>query len=64
MERVMRIDETVTAKYIPSPKLYKIYYDDVLVYLGRTKQPLQTRLRGHFFKKPMHRVIDIQQVSR
>lgn len=44
--------------------LYKIYYDDVLVYLGRTNQPLQTRLRGHFFKKPMHRVIDINQVTR
>ena len=46
------------------PILYKIYYDDILVYLGRTKQPLQNRLRGHFFKKPMHRVLDINQVSR
>lgn len=44
--------------------LYKIYYGDTLVYLGRTNQPLQTRLRGHFFKKPMHRTIDINQVSR
>jgi hypothetical protein len=44
--------------------LYKIYYGDTLVYLGRTNQPLQTRLRGHFFKKPMHRTIDISQVSR
>lgn len=44
--------------------LYKIYYGDVLVYLGRTNQPLQNRLRGHFFKKPMHRVIDINQVTR
>lgn len=46
------------------PILYKIYYDGVLVYLGRTKQPLQNRLRGHFFKKPMHRVIDINQVTK
>lgn len=46
------------------PILYKIYYGDVLVYLGRTKQPLQNRLRGHFFKKPMHRVIDINQVTK
>lgn len=44
--------------------LYKIYYGDTLVYLGRTNQPLQTRLRGHFFKKPMHRTIDINQVTR
>lgn len=44
--------------------LYKIYYGDHLVYLGRTKQPLQNRLRGHLFKKPMHRVIDISQVSK
>jgi len=44
--------------------LYKIYYCDNLVYLGRTKQPIATRLRGHFFKKPMHKVIDIAQVSR
>lgn len=46
------------------PILYKIYYGDLLVYLGRTKQSLQTRLRGHFFKKPMHRVIDINHVTK
>lgn len=52
------------------PILYKIYYGipeqngDLLVYLGRTKQPLQNRLRGHFFKKPMRRVIDINQVTK
>ena len=46
------------------PILYKIYYGDVLVYLGRTKQPLQNRLRGHFFKKPMHRSIDINHVTK
>ena len=37
--------------------LYRIYYGDDLVYLGRTKQPLQSRIRGHLFKKPMHRLI-------
>lgn len=26
--------------------LYRIYYGDTLVYIGRTKQPLQNRLRG------------------
>lgn len=44
--------------------LYKIFYDDCLVYIGRTKQPLQNRLRGHFFQKPMHRTIDISQVTK
>ena len=44
--------------------LYKIYYDDCLVYLGRTMQPLQNRIRGHLFKKPMHREIDINQVTK
>lgn len=44
--------------------LYKIYYGSECVYLGRTKQPVQTRLRGHFFALPMHKVIDIQLVNR
>lgn len=50
--------------------LYRIYYkknnthDDVLVYLGRTKQPLQARIRGHVFSKPMHRTIDVHNISK
>lgn len=44
--------------------LYRIYYDDVIVYLGRTMQPLRSRIRGHLFKKPMHRAISIDQVSK
>lgn len=44
--------------------LYKIYYDDDVVYLGRTKQPLKDRIRGHVFSKPMHRKININQVSK
>lgn len=49
-----------------SPKytLYKIYGANMLLYLGRTKQPLQSRIRGHLFAKPMHRIIDIDHVSR
>lgn len=50
-----------------SPKgfiLYRIYYDLGIVYLGRTKQPLQSRLRGHMLAKPMHRAIDIHNVTR
>lgn len=44
--------------------LYRIYYGDMLVYLGRTKQPLQNRIRGHLFKKPMHRSINIELVTK
>ena len=44
--------------------LYKIYYEHGIMYLGRTKQPLQDRIRGHLFKKPMHRSIDINLVSK
>ena len=48
--------------------LYKIYYengaDDVLVYLGRTNQKLKDRLRCHFFKKPIVRVLDLKLVSK
>ncbi len=44
--------------------LYRIYYGEHIVYLGRTMQPLQTRIRGHLFKKPMHREINIAQVSK
>jgi hypothetical protein len=44
--------------------LYKIYYDDILVYVGRTKQPINQRLWGHFSAKPMHKKIDVSQVSK
>lgn len=44
--------------------LYRIYYGEHIVYLGRTMQPLQNRIRGHLFKKPMHREIYIDQVSK
>lgn len=44
--------------------LYRIYYGDILAYLGRIKQPLQARIRGHMFQKPMHRAIDINNVSK
>lgn len=49
-----------------SPKgfiLYRIWYGDCLVYLGRTKQPLQSRMHGHMFAAPMHRAIDIHNVT-
>jgi hypothetical protein len=44
--------------------LYRFYYENSVVYLGRTKQPLQDRIRGHLFKKPMHRAIDINLVTK
>lgn len=44
--------------------LCKIYYDDEVVYLGRTKQPLQNRIREHVFKRPLVRAIEINKVSR
>lgn len=44
--------------------LYRIYYGDILVYLGRTKQPLQTRIHEHLFKKPMARSLFIDQISK
>ena len=48
--------------------LYKIFYDspngELIAYLGRTKQPINARLRGHFKQLPMHKKIDILQVSR
>lgn len=44
--------------------LYRIYYGNEIVYVGRTMQPLQTRMHDHFFKKPMVREIDINQVTK
>ncbi len=52
---------------MPSPKgfiLYRIWYRDCLAYLGRTKQPLQARIRGHMFARPMHRAINIHNVTK
>lgn len=50
-----------------SPKgfiIYRIYYADTIVYVGRTKQPLQARMHGHMFNAPKHRSIDIHNVSK
>lgn len=54
----------MTSNKIQGFILYQIYYGDALVYLGRTKQPLQDRLRGHFFQKPMHRKISIELTTK
>lgn len=44
--------------------LYKIFHEDTVIYLGRTKMPLSRRLYGHFFKKPLHREINIADATR
>ena len=44
--------------------VYRIWYGSNLVYIGRTKQPLQNRIRGHLFQKPMHRTISIELVTK
>lgn len=54
----------VKSKAIRGFLLYRIWYGDKLVYVGRTKQPLQNRIRGHLFAKPMHRVLDIEQITK
>ena len=47
--------------------LYKIFYDspdgEFIAYIGRTKQRINSRLRGHFKQLPMHKKIDVLQVS-
>ena len=49
--------------------IYKIYYPDasgnnILVYIGRTRQPLEDRLRLHFLAKPIIRFLDPRIVSK
>lgn len=39
--------------------LYRIYYGDIIVYVGRINQPLSTRIRGHLFTRPMHRTLNV-----
>jgi len=50
--------------------LYKIYYkdynsNDYIIYLGRTKQTLSSRLRGHFLSThKFYKTIDLLHVSK
>jgi Nuclease subunit of the excinuclease complex len=48
--------------------IYKIFYTgpggEWIAYVGRTKQSINSRLRGHFKQLPMHKKIDIFFVSR
>lgn len=44
--------------------LYRIYYGDQIVYVGRTNQPLSTRIRGHLLAKPMQRKLNIDLITR
>ena len=44
--------------------VYKIYYNDELVYIGRTKQSLTDRLRMHFFGNPLVPKLDLFKISK
>ena len=44
--------------------IYKIYYGNELVYIGRTKQNLKDRLRLHFFCNPLVKKIDIFDTTK
>lgn len=44
--------------------LYRIFYGDELVYLGRTTQALQDRIRAHLFKIPLIRELDIEKITK
>ena len=44
--------------------LYRVYYGNKIVYVGRTSQPLQTRLHGHLFKAPMMRTFNIDLFTK
>lgn len=44
--------------------VYRVFYDDQIVYVGRTNQPLTARIHGHLFAKPMHRKLSIDSISR
>lgn len=44
--------------------VYKVYYGDKLVYIGRTKQRLIDRMRMHFFGNPLVPKLNIFDVSK
>ena len=54
------MDGTRAVNYI----VYKIYYDDELVYIGRTKQKLIDRLRMHFFGNPLVPKLNVFRVNK
>jgi predicted GIY-YIG superfamily endonuclease len=43
--------------------IYRIYGNDGMIYVGKTTQPLNRRLHGHFFSKPMIRKLDPRDVT-
>ena len=44
--------------------VYRIYYDNQIVYVGRTKQRLIDRVRMHFFGNPYMPKIDIFRTTK
>lgn len=50
-----------------SPKgfiVYRMFYGDAVVYVGRTRQQLQTRMHSHFHKSAYTMLLDINYISR
>ncbi len=44
--------------------VYRVYYGDRIVYVGRTKQLLQDRIRRHVYGKPFHRKLDLERITK
>ena len=44
--------------------VYKVYYENKLVYIGRTKQSLVDRMRMHFFGNPIVPKLNIFDVGK
>lgn len=44
--------------------VYRVYYGDQIVFVGKTAQPLCERMKNHFFKKKYVQYLDINQVSK
>lgn len=44
--------------------LYRIYYNDEIVYVGRTTQKLIDRLRNHIFKHCLTKHLDINLITK
>lgn len=44
--------------------VYRIFYGEELVYVGRTMQPIKDRIRAHLLRPLNKRVIDIKRVTK
>lgn len=44
--------------------IYRIYQNEELTYVGRTKQPINARLRGHCFHSTFHKHIPPSTITK